>query len=88
MHEKQVSEIINMSLLTFYTEEKEHASTSCFGMWRAQRHITAADTLRSVLTLLRAVLGLVARFKEDVLAPLRHIELAKLAQRRVAANVI
>jgi hypothetical protein len=33
------------------------------------------------------VLGLVARFKEDVLAPLRHIELAKLAQRRVAATL-
>ena len=41
--------ISNMSPWTVYTEEKEHASTSCFGIWGAQRHITAADTLRSAL---------------------------------------
>ena len=39
---KQELTVTNIDTLLYYTEEKEHASTSCFGMWGAQRHITAA----------------------------------------------
>jgi hypothetical protein len=79
MHEKQVSKNINMSLLTVYSEEKEHASTSCFGMWGAQRHITAATRCASPSLAFGAMLGLARWFSENVLTALRQIGSLTLA---------